>query len=66
MPSVVKQYIHRVGRTARAGRGGRSVTLVGEKERKNLKAVVKETKFPVKSRVVPPGTYTYICLVMVG
>eukprot|EP00731_Ephydatia_muelleri_P026152 Em0018g252a len=33
MPATVKQYIHRVGRTARAGRSGRSITLVGEKER---------------------------------
>jgi ATP-dependent RNA helicase DDX27 len=53
MPSTLKQYIHRVGRTARAGRAGLSVTLVGEKERKVLKEVVKQAKCPVKSRVVP-------------
>ena len=33
----------------------RSVTLVGEKERKTLKAVVKRAKYPVKSRVIPAG-----------
>ena len=35
--------------------GFRSVTLVGEKERKVLKEVVKQAKLPVKSRIVPTG-----------
>ena len=30
MPTQVETYIHRIGRTARAGRGGRSCTLIGE------------------------------------
>lgn len=30
MPRSPESYIHRVGRTARAGCGGRSVTLIGE------------------------------------
>ncbi len=33
----------------------RSVTLVGERERKVLKQVVKRAKIPPKSRIVPPG-----------
>ena len=33
----------------------RSVTLVGEKERKLLKEAVKRAKCPVKSRIVPSG-----------
>lgn len=28
MPSQIKTYIHRVGRTARAGRSGKSITLL--------------------------------------
>ncbi|KAK3799134.1 hypothetical protein RRG08_051409 [Elysia crispata] len=54
MPSTIKHYIHRVGRTARAGKSGRSVTLVGEKERKVLKEVVKLAKAPLKTRIIPP------------
>ncbi|GFS20140.1 ATP-dependent RNA helicase DRS1 [Elysia marginata] len=54
MPSTLKHYIHRVGRTARAGKSGRSVTLVGEKERKVLKEVVKLAKAPLKTRIIPP------------
>ena len=33
----------------------RSVTLVGEKERKILKDIVKKARNPVKSRIVPQG-----------
>ncbi|XP_063439028.1 probable ATP-dependent RNA helicase DDX27 isoform X2 [Mytilus trossulus] len=53
MPNSLKHYVHRVGRTARAGRKGRSVTLVGEQERKMLKEVVKHAKTPLKTRVIP-------------
>ncbi|CAL1293488.1 unnamed protein product [Larinioides sclopetarius] len=54
LPCTLQHYIHRVGRTARAGRIGRSVSMVGEKERKLLKEIVKEAKNPVKHRIVPP------------
>lgn len=53
MPNTQQHYVHRVGRTARAGKTGRSVSLVGESERKLLKQIVKFAKTPVKSRVVP-------------
>ncbi len=35
----------------------RSVSLVGEKERKVLKEIVKQAKHPVKSRILPPGKH---------
>jgi len=54
MPNTLHQYIHRVGRTARAGRKGRSVTLIGEKDRRILKVLVRHTTDVVQSRVVPP------------
>eukprot|EP01135_Chromosphaera_perkinsii_P006418 Nk52_evm20s490 gene=Nk52_evmTU20s490 len=53
MPNNLTQYIHRVGRTARAGKKGRSVTLVGESERKLLKEIVKSATDPIKSRIIP-------------
>lgn len=54
MPATVEHYIHRVGRTARAGRAGVSVSLAGEKERRIVKDVIKRARNPVKSRVIPP------------
>lgn len=54
IPSTVKKYVHRVGRTARAGKFGRSITLAGEQERRLMKEIVKQSKGPAKSRVVPP------------
>ena len=58
MPHTLKQYIHRVGRTARAGTEGRSVTLVGEMERKILRQIVKAGEGMLKSRVVAPKVTT--------
>ena len=58
MPGQLAQYLHRVGRTARAGKCGRSVTLVGETDRKMLKAAIKHSagEDKVRHRVVPPET----------
>ncbi|XP_054276590.1 probable ATP-dependent RNA helicase DDX27 [Macrosteles quadrilineatus] len=53
LPSTLEHYIHRVGRTARAGRAGVSVSLAGENERKLVKQIVKRARHPVKSRVIP-------------
>lgn len=53
MPFTPEQYIHRVGRTARAGRSGRSVSIAGEKERKMVREIIKRARDPVKARVIP-------------
>ena len=42
MPNKVETYVHRIGRTARAGRGGRSCTLIGEGRRSLMKEVIKD------------------------
>ena len=44
MPSRVDTYVHRIGRTARAGRGGRSCTLIGEGRRHLMKAVIRDAE----------------------
>lgn len=55
MPADYRQYLHRVGRTARAGKSGRSVSLVGEIDRKTLKMVLKNAEIAPKQRLIDPG-----------
>ena len=43
-PQSHEIYLHRVGRTARAGRSGRACTLAAEPDRKVVKAAVKSAK----------------------
>jgi len=42
MPNQVETYIHRIGRTARAGRRGKSCTLIGEGRRHLMKEIMKD------------------------
>jgi len=55
-PQSHEIYLHRVGRTARAGRTGRACTLASEPDRKVVKAAVKAARAQgakIVSRVVP-------------
>lgn len=57
-PQSHEIYLHRVGRTARAGRTGRSCTLAAEPDRKVVKAAVKSGKAQgaqIRQRTVEPS-----------
>ncbi|KAK9947464.1 hypothetical protein M0R45_003088 [Rubus argutus] len=51
-PSTITSYIHRVGRTARAGKEGYAVTFVTDNDRSLLKAIAKKVGPKLKSRRV--------------
>ena len=56
-PQSHEIYLHRVGRTARAGRSGKACTLASEADRKVVKAAVKTGKAQgakIVSRTVEP------------
>jgi ATP-dependent RNA helicase DDX27 len=53
MPGEMNQYVHRVGRTARKGRAGRAVSLIGEANRELMKEVIKQSQKPVQKRTIP-------------
>ena len=73
MPNHVETYVHRVGRTARAGCGGKSCTLISEGRRHLMKDVVKDaeeknkgkkggkksTAAVIRSRTVPAAVISH-------
>lgn len=44
LPSSHKTYVHRVGRTARAGKSGTAISLVGERDRVLFEKIIKMNK----------------------
>lgn len=55
MPNVAEQYVHRIGRTARAGKDGVSISLVAEDELYYLREVEKITRVEVEVLPAPEG-----------
>ncbi|XP_016649135.1 PREDICTED: DEAD-box ATP-dependent RNA helicase 28-like [Prunus mume] len=51
-PTHLTSYVHRVGRTARAGREGYAVTFVTDNDRSLLKTIAKRAGSKLKSRIV--------------
>jgi superfamily II DNA/RNA helicase len=59
-PRESEDYVHRIGRTARAGKDGRAVTLVGEKDRGALASIenflgYKITRIPLPEGMIVPN-----------
>jgi ATP-dependent RNA helicase DDX27 len=60
MPPKLSGYIHRVGRTARAGSSGRSVSFIGANDRKLLKEILKKSgTAEAKQRIIPSEAIAY-------
>ena len=53
-PRDLSSYIHRVGRTARAGAKGLAITFVEDAHRMLIKEIVKKSGVELSQRVVPP------------
>ena len=52
LPNVPEDYVHRIGRTARAGRDGQAISLVCPDENKLLKDIERLLKFEIPKEVV--------------
>ncbi|MDE6819257.1 MAG: hypothetical protein K2J09_08800, partial [Muribaculaceae bacterium] len=52
-PHDAEDYVHRIGRTARAGEEGVAVTLVGERERRKFKYIEDFLGKPVERGQLP-------------
>ncbi|XP_043712641.1 DEAD-box ATP-dependent RNA helicase 28 [Telopea speciosissima] len=57
-PRDLTSYVHRVGRTARAGREGYAVTFVMDNDRSVLKAIAKRAGSKLRSRIVAEQSIT--------
>lgn len=53
IPNVPEQYVHRIGRTARAGRSGRAVAFVAPDEKDYLKNIQKVMKMTIAVEPLP-------------
>ena len=53
MPHDTESYVHRIGRTGRAGRTGTAILLSSPRERRMLFAIEKATKAPLKEMQLP-------------
>ncbi len=53
LPNVPEQYVHRIGRTARAGREGQAFSLIGEDERAYLRGIEKLTRQKIEIEPLP-------------
>ncbi|CAN6711004.1 unnamed protein product [Malus baccata var. baccata] len=57
-PTNLSSYVHRVGRTARAGRDGYAVTFVTDNDRSLLKSIEKRVGSKLKSPIVAEQSIT--------
>ncbi len=53
VPREAEDYVHRVGRTARAGSDGRAVTLVGPRDQSRFGAIEKFLEMTVRKEELP-------------
>ncbi len=55
LPNVSEQYVHRIGRTARAGAAGVAIAFCAEDERAYLKGIEKLTRQQIEVVPLPEG-----------
>jgi ATP-dependent RNA helicase RhlE len=55
LPNVPEDYVHRIGRTARAGAAGIAIALCCDEERAYLRDIEKLTRSSLRPIAAPPG-----------
>lgn len=53
VPKTAKEYVHRIGRTARAGENGDAVTLLTERDHNNFRRIQREYELEIKRADMP-------------
>jgi len=57
LPNDVESYIHRVGRTGRAGERGKAISLVSPRQKSLMARFAKATKADIEERILEPGRH---------
>lgn len=57
LPAATEDYVHRIGRTGRAGEQGYALSLVDVRDQKNFKAIEKFIKQTIQRETVPGFEY---------
>lgn len=55
IPYDSEAYVHRIGRTGRAGREGKAILFVSPRERRLLRTIEHSTKQPIEQMSLPTG-----------
>jgi len=63
LPNVAEQYVHRIGRTARAGREGVAISFCAQDERDYLRDIQKLTKVTLDQVPLPQGLREEVAIV---
>lgn len=53
LPGVPEDYVHRIGRTGRAGASGEAISLVCAEEHERLEAIEKVVRISIARKIVP-------------
>ena len=53
IPKCSKDYIHRIGRTARAGKEGKAVSIVSRRDYENFNSVLEDSSLHIKAERLP-------------
>jgi superfamily II DNA/RNA helicase len=53
LPMKAEDYVHRIGRTGRAGRNGHAITLAEMRDRRKIGDIEHYTQHPLKATVIP-------------
>ncbi len=53
IPNDAKEYVHRIGRTARAGKEGKVINLLAQRDHENFDRVLQENRLKMASEAIP-------------
>ena|SRR3989344_2580700 len=65
-PGTSKEYIHRVGRTARAGKEGKAISLVAQRDYENFARVVENKEYNIQRMELPEFEKIFVKFDMQG